>query len=309
MIVSCRKSAPSYSFGSGTRDHRQAQYMGACFDLMKTVSTLSPSPAKYSSSTSVGRQSLTGKRSHSEWRFGTADRSGRMYPDRAGLLPGPGAYHHDSSIGLQTLSKRPSSAQFGFGTGDRETSAKLFTSDLHSLASGQGSKVSPGPAGTSRENSYDMLSKTGSWRPQSAQCGFGTEVRGARFEPRHSGPGPSDYAVKNATFGIQPISRRETAPNFGFGTSNREHQSRLYISNSMSQSPSTADPRKVSTPGPQYLTVSAFAKQPLTNSRSSARYGFGTAPRFKGNSGMRSTPGAGGDSMFTPGPGAYNVVF
>jgi len=235
-----------------------------------------------------------------------------MYPDRAGRLPGPGAYNHASSIGMQHLSKRPSSAKFGFGTGDRATSAKLFLSAQHARSAGLGSNISPGPAGTSRENSDGLMSRSGGYsRPMSAashQSGFGTEVRGARFLTTQDGPGPADYSVKDATFGVQPVSKRETAPCYGFGTSDRDMQSRVFISEQMAKNPAIASLSNVLSPGPQYQAVSAFAKQPLTKGRSSAAWGFGTAPRFKGNGGMRSTPG-GADSHYTPGPGAYNAVY
>ena len=107
MISSKRVSSPSYSFGHGKRDIRKQQYMGACFDV-NALSPFSPPPDKYSIDAAVGPQKLTGRASQAEYRFGTGDRSGRMYPDKAGMFPGPGAYSEHSAIGTQYLAKRPS---------------------------------------------------------------------------------------------------------------------------------------------------------------------------------------------------------
>ena len=301
IISSCQSSSASYSFGHGKRDVRTQQYMGSCFDQQPSSSSISPSPDTYQFQESVGRQSTSGKPSTAQWRFGTSDRSGRSHPDYPGRTPGPGAYDADSSMSVQTLSKRPSSAKYGFGTMERAGAVKLFISPMHAMA--VGGAVSPGPAGTSRERSdgtHKYLK-----RPVSAQHTFGTAHRGVKWAGE-LGPGPGDYKIKDATFGRQTVSRRPTAPAFGFGSGDRETQAKVFVSQAMAMNPSTV--ATALSPGPAYMGASGIGQQKLTRGRSAPRWGFGTAPRFKGNGGMRSTPG-GNSTDVTPGPGAYNTVY
>jgi len=301
LISSCRASPPSYSFGHGKRDIRKQQYMGACFDKSSASSSISPAPDTYELQESVGRQSSSGKPSMAQWRFGTGDRSGRHHPDYSDRTPGPGAYSEHSSVGRQTLSKRPSSAIYGFGTMERKHGAKMFISQMHNLAAGP--TVSPGPAGTSREMSDPNYLRRN--RPVSAQHTFGTQLRGVRWAGE-LGPGPGDYKIKDRTFGQQHVSRRETAPAFGFGSSDRDTQAKVFVSQAMAENPSTV--ANSLSPGPAYMGASGIGKQKLTRGRSAPSWGFGTAPRFKGNGGMRSSPGSASADV-TPGPGAYNTVY
>ena len=73
-----------------------------------------------------------------------------MHPTHSGKTPGPANYTMHSSIGAQRLSQRPSSATYDFGTMERARAAKMYIGPIHARAY---PAVSPGPAGTSRENS------------------------------------------------------------------------------------------------------------------------------------------------------------
>ena len=92
----------------------------------------------------------------------------------------------------------------------------------------------------------------------------------------------------------QVASTKPSTPRFGFGTSNRDHQEKVYIS---------ADHEKASAgkdaPGPGAYSISAMTgnKQAVSNIPTAAAFGFGSAKRFD-----KMTRGGG-----TPGPGSYVV--
>eukprot|EP00326_Haptolina_ericina_P017642 CAMPEP_0181183046 /NCGR_PEP_ID=MMETSP1096-20121128/8214_1 /TAXON_ID=156174 ORGANISM="Chrysochromulina ericina, Strain CCMP281" /NCGR_SAMPLE_ID=MMETSP1096 /ASSEMBLY_ACC=CAM_ASM_000453 /LENGTH=283 /DNA_ID=CAMNT_0023271695 /DNA_START=1 /DNA_END=851 /DNA_ORIENTATION=+ len=275
-----------------------ASTMAAASSRRRIRARSSPAPGTYELHNSVGRQSASGKVSMSQWRIGTGDRSGQMHPTHSGKTPGPANYTMHSSIGAQRLSQRPSSATYDFGTMERARAAKMYIGPIHARAY---PAVSPGPAGTSRENSDNAYRDLE--RPVSAQNYFGTEVRASRSVGAQ-GPGPGDYRTKDVTFGPQAVSRRRTAEAYGFGSSTRADQGKVFISKGMAENPATVT--NATSPGPAYMAASGIGPQKLTRGRSAPSWGFGTNARFKGNGGMR---GAANPADMTPGPGAYNAVY
>ena len=80
---------------------------------------------------------------------------------------------------------------------------------------------------------------------------------------------------------------------FGFGSSDREHSARCYVSELHSKS--TAGVHG-SSPGPAYRPVSSMGNQATSRGTTAPQWGFGKANRFKGlcDNGI-------------PGPGAYAI--
>merc|ERR1712185_473085 len=81
-----------------------------------------------------------------------------------------------------------------------------------------------------------------------------------------------------STFGAQPMSRRRTSPQFGFGSSTREHQDKVFISQEHAAL-NTAVPRS---PGPAtYVPRASIGPQVNAQMKSSPLWGFGNSQRFE----------------------------
>ena len=100
------------------------------------------------------------------------------------------------------------------------------------IADSRGS-ASPGPAAMYHKK--DGL--------EGARYSFGTNERFQRQSRMHSDaaelPGPGSYSA-DSTLGSQRSSRLTTQPAFGFGSSNREHSARVFVSDLHSKSSSTS---------------------------------------------------------------------
>jgi len=94
-------------------------------------------------------------------------------------------------------------------------------------------------------------------------------------------------------FGEQPLSKRQSAPQYGFGSSTRDHQARVYTSAEHSK---LAGPRV--SPGPAvYQLRNSVGQQVDARKQSSPQWAFGTADRF-----MREKR-----AQTAPGPGSYDA--
>jgi len=282
--LSNRKTAPAHGFGSSTRLHATKVFMGPEHAKTYNFGANTPGP-RYQSADAVGPQQDSGKVSPPQWNFGTADRF-RDVSRFGAMSPGPGSYDNASSIGKQDLSHRSSFPHYGFGTVDREMAGKVFISSQHADASyGQ---TSPGPAAM-----YSNKTQLGGPR-----YGFGTDGRFNRLA-RHLNdsselPGPGSYSA-DSTLGSQLSSRLTTQPAFGFGSSEREHTARIFVSDLHSKSSGGAFG---SSPGPGvYSQPSSIGTQATSRGRSAPSWGFGKANRFKANFADNGTPG----------PGAYAI--
>jgi len=95
-----------------------------------------------------------------------------------------------------------------------------------------------------------------------------------------------------STFGAQPLSRRKTSPQFGFGSSTREDQEKVFISQDHAELNAGGVPRS---PGPAtYVMRAAVGPQVNGQLKSSPLWGFGSDERFRGLKGANN-----------PGPGTY----
>mmetsp|Transcript_11627 Transcript_11627/g.24953 ORF Transcript_11627/g.24953 Transcript_11627/m.24953 type:complete len:305 (-) Transcript_11627:744-1658(-) len=92
-------------------------------------------------------------------------------------------------------------------------------------------------------------------------------------------------------FGSQVNSKRSSAPSYGFGSSNRQHASKMFISQEHAALSSTGAP-----PGPSaYSLKNSIGAQPDARKASAPTWAFGTAERFTYEK----------KSAANPGPGAY----
>jgi len=93
-------------------------------------------------------------------------------------------------------------------------------------------------------------------------------------------------------FGAQPHSGRASAPAYGFGSSTRNRQAKVYAGSEFAKKTVVSI-----TPGPCYENIDAVGMQADSGKQSSPQWQFGTADRF-----------ASGPRAKAPGPGAYDNV-
>ena len=225
--VSARRSSPSYGFGSGTREGQAKLFVSNAHAAGS--SGFSPGPASIGARDSLGKQSDGRRVSAPTWVFGTGERF--KYESRAATsAPGPGAYAFSGSFGQQTSSSIRSQPKFGFGSAGRQHVEKVFVSEEHnkSLFGTQ----SPGPASYGIKGSLGKqdTSRLGTGETQPSWV-FGSTKR---FQYDHvkraaNSPGPGQYGYSTGV-GRQSLSTRQSSPNFGFGTSDRSHQAKVYMS-------------------------------------------------------------------------------
>lgn len=242
---------------------------------------------------SVGDQPDGRKISAPKWVFGTGERF--KYESRAATAaPGPGAYSASGSFGNQASSSMRTQPAPGFGSAGRQHVAKVFVSEDHnkSLFGTQ----SPGPC------SYNLKGSLGKQETSRLATGatqpswvFGSTKR---FQYDHvkraaASPGPGQY-TSNSSVGTQPQSTRSSAPIFGFGTGDRSHQAKLYMSPEHEKMN-----HGLQSPGPcSYNLNGSVGVQRLSKDQSSAAWGFGTADRWQATRAAKEQ---------SPGPGAYCV--
>ena len=227
--LSARRSQPSYGFGSATREHTAKLFVSNAHSA--TVGgKAGPGPATYHQRASVGNQIDGRKASAPSWVMGTGDRFKQDSRSASAAAPGPGTYALAGSFGSQASSSIRTQPAPGFGSAERSHVAKIFVSEEHnkSLFGTQ----SPGPC------SYDIKGCLG--KQDASRLGVGasqpTWVFGStkRFQYDHvkraaATPGPGTYVVSSST-GRQASSTRHSAPIFGFGSSDRSQQAKLYMS-------------------------------------------------------------------------------
>ena len=96
--------------------------------------------------------------------------------------------------------------------------------------------------------------------------------------------------------GDQAVSRRRSAPKYGFGSSTRQQAAKVF----MSQEHAKLAPPAASTPGPSAYTLNPAVGTQVDGSKKSAPiWVFGSSDRFQGN----TKP-----SAQNPGPGTYDMT-
>jgi len=195
-------------------------------------------------------------------------------------------------MGPQARSQHQTTPNYGFGTSTREHSTRVFISRMHA-ESGVHDDGGPGPAG--------RYSITGSFGQRhglqaSKSYQFGTDSR-FKYEAEEKRamavPGPGAYSIRSGV-GMQNLSTKQSGAAYGFGSGDRRHAAKVFISSAHALSTNVD-----ASPGPATVGFSSsFGKSMSTMGHTGNSWSFGKAGRFDRKSGM------GAD---TPGPGSYGV--
>lgn len=124
---------------------------------------------------------------------------------------------------------------------------------------------------------------------------FGTAER-FKFEKRgNASPGPGSYS-STASFGTQVSSAVQSAPTFGFGSAERRHVEKVYLSEEHQKSLHGLD-----SPGPlaSYRMSASVGKQENSRRANHPTYTFAGGGRFKDEGSRRAAS--------QPGPGSYEL--
>jgi hypothetical protein len=291
QTTSRRRSSPSFGFGSATRNQQQKVYVSKEHSELGSRGTRTPGPV-YQTQGAVGSQISSAKRSQPKWAFGTSQRfpteTGRS---RFSSVPGPGAYDSKGAVGAQVSSVMGTSPSIGFGSATRDHVAKVKISEEHNKSL-FGSN-SPGPRYTLPQS---MGKQVQGQCVQEPAWVFGSTKRFSldHVKRASTAPGPGTYRMTNSV-GPQVTSNRPSTPRFGFGTSNRAHQEKVFLSRDHS-----SVTKGLCSPGPGAYErpMSTGSRQTLSNVHSSAAWGFGTSERFRTTAKNAAT---------SPGPGSYVV--
>jgi hypothetical protein len=308
-----KTSAPRYGFGSSTREGQEKVFVSQEHAAL-TGNPVSPGPAVYNSTGAVGPQVNGVKESAPRWAFGSDQRFGK--PDKdARDNPAPGTYTAEMGIGNQVDSKKTSLPRYGFGTSTRENQEKVFVNEEMGKAGNYG-KSSPGPSSYTLTPAVgkQMLSygttasvdrTTGSYTRSMKNSSQPTWIVGKaeRFrEEKGWVPGPGAYGTTEArgritpACGTQIASTKASLPRYGFGTSNREHAAKVYLSPEHDKVNGGKE-----APGPGAYPIQSMTGAQIASStkHTGASWGFGTSQRFQD----AFKKGA----MQAPGPGHYVV--
>jgi hypothetical protein len=214
-----RRSAPSFGFGSGTREGREKVFVSQEHAAVSSGGTRSPGPAVYTQKSAVGGQVSSSARSAPQWAFGTSQRW-MTNAKSAGSVPGPGTYDLHAGVGTQVSSKQSSAPLYGFGSSTRDHQEKVFIAEEHNKSLyGTGS---PGPM------MYNLPSSVGKQvrlprrrprprrprRPRRAGGAAATQGRGGSggASPHQRAPLPSPYACTFPSLGWEGSSLTAKTP-------------------------------------------------------------------------------------------------
>jgi hypothetical protein len=311
QVSSKRASAPNYGFGTCTRETQDKVFISQEHAAL-VGDSCSPGPV-YDQRPAIGPQVNGAMTSAPLFGFGKSTRDtaqkvfiSKEHADKvaAPYSPGP-IYLLDASIGPQANGAIASAPLYGFGTSTRDHQQKVFVSAEHNTINDYG-KASPGPAAPYKLKS-GMGAQVQTFGPSPYAAGGSRGVRNStqpawvmgkaeRFAKDRSAwvPGAGEYKLTPAV-GPQVNGRLKSSPLYGFGSSNRDHMAKVYISSEHEKYSGGRD-----APGPGQYAIKSLTGNPVVSGHqvSGSRWGFGTGKRFtdefkhqKGN----------------PGPGHYVI--
>lgn len=200
-----------------------------------------------------------------------------------------------SMMGSQSNSRLPSSPAYGFGTEERSKvgGSKLYVSK--DLCADKMGTNSPGPV-------YYPPSQTYNNYPSPPSHSFGASHRYMLSAQKHSQsvvPGPGMYQAANSV-GSQSDSQKHSYSSWGFGTSTRADQAKVFVSPAHAKTVSAF----IDSPGPSaYQVNGSFGSQTDSRRKSNESYGMGTNERFFHDKKGRQAEARAAN----PGPGTYTV--
>jgi len=303
QVTSRKKSAAAYGFGSGTRDQQAKIFVSQEHAALQGTSD-SPGPAVYTQRASVGPQVSGAKESSPLWTFGTEDRWAAKDRESgmtkyAVAVPGAGTY--DAGVGVgkhQPESKMKTLPAYGFGSSSREDMSKVFISEEMDKVR-QFGRGSPGPASFMLNPAVgkQILSEKEaqpSW-VLGTEKRFGKDATGWVPAPGHYGKEEEHGRIAPGV-GPQTLSTKTSQPRFGFGSSNREHAAKVYISRDHEGATGGRE-----APGPgHYPILPMTGNKVVTSTKATSQaWGFGTSSRFRETFKK--------NAFYAPGPGSYVV--
>jgi len=256
-------SAPSFSFGSSSRSHQSKRFLGTDHAKKEVGLGFSPGPSYSHRTDRKGGGTIGDSPSFS---FGTSGRPGEHSKSKEkDNLPAPGSYDSTSAFGRQNLSKSRTIPAYGFGSCKRDGETKRFVSKSHSKS--RFGELSPGPC------EYSPTRDTkGSYFGDAPRFTFhGDRVKPGRMEKEvFETPGPGQYDSYSSV-GNQKYSTKKTQPSYGFGTSNRDKQTKVFLSKEH-----VTDNLGKGSPGPAaYNHTESIGKQTLARNTSAPAYTLG----------------------------------
>ena len=294
QVLGGRTSAPIYGFGTSTRDHREKLFVTEEHAKLN-VKNKSPGPhADYQRRGACGPQ-IDNNQSPPIWGFGGAERFGKNMGKT--LAPSPDTYTMRSSLGIQIVSEQDTTPVWGMGSSTRDNVKKVFLGDKQNAVTFQGVN-SPGPAAYGINEKTCVGKQDLSVNRSMPSWGMGSlpRFKDPNLERTKKLPAPDAYSLQGAV-GPQGSSTKRSAPLPGFGSSNREHMTKVFM---------TPQHEKINSygkgsPGPAvYTRETSIGKQLLSTKRETPSFGFGGCDRwYTRKIADRVVPKIG--------PGSYNI--
>ena len=293
-------SAPNFGFGTASRDVQGKVFISQEHSALSgPESSCTPGPI-YEQAITVGPKVAPSVEQQPLWAFG---RDERFPPGNKDLLNTPGAkYEAPPSVGVQANSKKSTLPSIGFGSSTRDGQEKVYVSKDHNVA--LYGKATPGPTtalsqtNTAVGKQFVSHGPTG-YNRTTLKCATQPSWALGKAERFPVGtavpvPGPGAYRIQTAV-GVQVVSTKPSLPKFGFGTSNRDHAAKVFVSKEHAATESGG--RDAPGPGTYAMKSMTGYQQPSSKMRTGRSTGFGKGPeRFKDLA-----------KDMSPGPGYYII--
>jgi len=293
QLISTRESAPAFGFGTGTRAHQEKTFITEDHAKLNLDPKKSPGPAAYGKKSTLGSQLESTSNTEPQWVFGSNARFAKPSVEQL-KFPAANAYTLKPAIGGQLDSLKPSQPVYGMGSSTREGVRKIYVSEEHATATFAG-VGSPGPASYMLQPAIGLQCLSIKQTPPTWAFAKNERFQDPDIRRAAKLPAPNAYSQPSSV-GPQLASTRCSAPLPGFGTSTREHMSKVFL---------TPAHEKVqfgkASPGPlSYTQHPSIGKQLMSPKRDQPSWGFGSCDRwYTRNMAKRHAD--------LPAPGAYNI--
>jgi len=277
---------PSFSFGPGDEIEVKTKNMSKTKSApaLSTSQIKPPGPGAYNAKSSLGKQTVSLKKTAPTCRFSTADRNkySKQYSGVQGQMntdednPGFGYAHNSSTFASQASSKKTSAPAFSFGASANVDIRKPRPRNHGKTSSGQ-RRARTAPSNASRDkkgarDNYDWL-----------------------YPARASRKMASDYEKKLDGCDLTKSNEYQKAPAFGFGSGRRFNDSEYLPQNAIGNP---------SSPGPVYVLPATLGDPASTftgNTSSAPSFSFPITT-------VRTNPEVQrAEREQFPGPGAHNI--
>lgn len=283
-----KTNAPMFGFANAsTRDQESKKFLSQKHVEVDRKCREGPGHI-YKVPTALEKQVDARKQSAPCFSFSHTD---RMKETTTNTSLGPGLYRTITALGEQPLSPNRSPERIKFASScTREQAQKVFLSVKH--VSHQ--KGTQGPPPGTYTIPGAMGAQLASNKPSSPAFSLSrTDRLKSKYEELSKTlPSVGQYDTWNS-LGKQTLSPNKTLPAYGFGSSDRDRESRRFVSpNHVAALRGTASPSNYDHQTSE--TTTSFGRQALSRQQNVPSYGFGSAPKAT----FKVTD--------TPGPGSYD---